>query len=243
MIKNKFLALTMAAAMTLATAVPAFAADGSGTTTVSLTVAPKNTYTMTVPSATPLDSTGEATQLTGGIKITDGTLENDKKLTVTATSKNDWYMVTTESDVSTKIGYALYSDAGTTAATIWEFTKEQANADGGATKDVYAKANADDLKAAASGVYSDVITFTAKVESATPMVSFNIDGSQYSVAVGTTWSQFVAGDGSSFLKISGNNVEQSNRSGFFVFTDSPFAKVNASDVITAQAYAIYAASN
>ena len=66
--KNKILAIAMASAMmtgTLATAVPVFAADN--TTTVSVTVAPKNTYTMTVPANTTLNSDGTAKELTNGI--------------------------------------------------------------------------------------------------------------------------------------------------------------------------------
>ena len=68
--KNKILAIAMAGAMmtgTLATAVPVFAAENS-TTTVSLDVEPpKNTYTMTVPANTTLNSDGTAKELTNGI--------------------------------------------------------------------------------------------------------------------------------------------------------------------------------
>ncbi len=168
MIKNKFLALAMAAAMTLATAVPAFATGNE--TTVSITVAPKNNYTMTVPSATTLNSDGTATALSGGIQITNGDLEEGKKITVTATSANNWNM--TASGVDTTIGYGLYSDsAAETAATTWEFTEEEANTGTtGATKNVYAKANATDVTKAASGTYSDVITFEAEVVNATVAV-------------------------------------------------------------------------
>ena len=197
--RNRFLALAMAGAMTLTASVPAFAADGSGTTEVSLTVAPKNTYTLTVPAATTLDSDGEATQLSGGIKITGGDLEDGKKLTVTATSDSEWKMSATGKETS--IGYALYSDAGTTEATTWEFTQAEANAADGATKAVYAKADAEDLAAAASGSYSDVITFTAEVADAVTGVTFTLNGASYTVNEGTTWAQFIEGNGKNVVMV------------------------------------------
>ncbi len=192
MIKNKFLALAMAAAMTLATAVPAFA---DNETTVSLTVPEWNTYTLTVPADTELNIDGTAKQLSGGIKITGGNLMEGKKLTVTAESAHEWKM--TASGVETKISYSLYSNSNAaTSATTWEFTRDEANAESGTTKDVYAKANTDEMYEAASGVYSDVITFTAKVESAAPQVTFTLDISggnyqSYSVDEGTTWRDFI----------------------------------------------------
>lgn len=160
MIKNKFLALAMACAMTLVAAVPAFA----DTTTVSLIVAPTNNYTLTVPSATTLDSTGKATELTGGIQITGGDLAEGKKITVTADS-DDWKM--SASGVNTTIGYGLYANStDNTTTTSWDFSKTEANAVNGTTKAVYAKANADDVEKAASGTYTDVITFTAALDNA-----------------------------------------------------------------------------
>ncbi len=223
MIKNKFLALAMAAAaaMTLATAVPAFA---DNTTTVSLTVAPKNTYTMTVPSATNLDSTGEATELAGGIQITGGDLAEGKKITVKASSAADWKM--SAEGKTTTISYSLYSDEGTTSATTWEFSQAEANAANGATKAVYAKANATDVANAASGTYSDVITFTAKVESATPMVSFTFEDGSYQVKQGTTWSEFV----------STHNI---NIGGKELWEETSWTQKNLGDVIEAGTYKLY----
>ncbi len=231
MIKNKFLALAMACAMTLATAVPAFATGN--TTTVSLTVAPTNTYTMKVPAAMPLDSTGEATALSGGIQITNGDLEEGKKLTVTAESANEWKM--TAEGKTTTIRYSLYSDAGTTAATTWEFEKDEAK--NGTTKAVYAKANADDLKAAASGTYSDVITFTATLGDAVNMVSFTVNGAECSVAEGTTWSEFVAGQGSSVVAIEAGSVVLADDHSKVV-TDETGIMVSPHAVITGQYYTV-----
>lgn len=215
--RNKFLALAMAGAMTLATAVPAYATGSSGTTEVSLTLSPKNTYTLTVPAKTALNSDGTVTELTNGIKITDGDLADGKKLTVTATSQNSWAL--TAEDVDTTISYALYSDdAAETGATSWEFTQAEANADEGTTKSVYAKPDATALSAAKSGEYSDVITFTAAVEDEVTYVSFSItkDGATnyYTVTSGTTWSGFLSsGAGAQYAndKItngSGNSVNE-----------------------------------
>ena len=172
MIKNRFLALAVAVAVMAGTAVPAFA-ESSNTTTVSLTVAPTNTYTMTVPAKTTLDSEGAVTELTNGIKITNGDLADGKKLTVTATSQNSWTL--TAEGVTGGIGYTLYSDAGTTEATSWEFTQAEANAAAGATKKVYAKVNTTDVGTAKPGEYSDVITFTATVENVTTISTVTLN--------------------------------------------------------------------
>ena len=173
MIKNRFLALAVAVAVMAGTAVPAFA-ESSNTTTVSLTVAPTNTYTMTVPAKTTLDSEGAVTELTNGIKITNGDLADGKKLTVTATSQNSWTL--TADGETTGISYALYSDStAATAATSWEFTQAEANAAAGATKKVYAKVNATDVGAAKPGEYSDVITFTAAVENVTTISTVTLN--------------------------------------------------------------------
>ena len=206
--QKRLLALAMAGAMmtgTLATAVPVFAAESSGTTKVSLTVEPKNTYTMTVPANTKLSSAGTATQLTGGIKITDGTLEDGKKLTVTAKSANSWKMKA--DSATTQIGYTLYSDEGKTAATSWEFTQEEANKDSGTTRDVYAKANADDVSSAASGEYSDVITFTGGVVDAVTTKTVTLNSSNSFSADGVTYtgeSYDYYFNGGKFVATSGN---------------------------------------
>ena len=166
---KKLMAMALAAAMmtgTFAAGVPALAteADNKNQTTISVTVAPRNTYTLSVPATTEISADGSATQLTNGITITNGELAEGKKLTVTASTTSGWKM--SADDVGTTIGYALYSDAGTTAATSWEFSQEEANKENGTTKDVYAKATAEDLKTAKAGTYSDVITFEASVEDA-----------------------------------------------------------------------------
>lgn len=185
---GRFTAMSTMAAMlagSMATAMPVMAE--SKTTTVSLTVEkPANTYTLSVPANTTLNSDGTATELTNGITITDGNLEDGKKLTVTASSGNNWKIKA--DGVSTGIGYTLYSDAGTTKATSWEFSQAEANAANGTTKSVYAGIVADDAKNASAGTYSDTITFSAQLKETT--ISFYLHDVKYSVTEGTTWKEF-----------------------------------------------------
>lgn len=223
--KNKFLALAMAGAMmtgTLATAVPVLAEDDN-TTKVSLTVAQKNTYTMTVPAATELGNEGEITQLTNGISITNGTLEDGMKLTVTAESKNDWYMVTSDSS-TTKIGYTLYSDEGTTEAKSWAFSQTDAN--NGAKKDVYAKANKDDVAKAGAGTYSDVITFNAKVETAKVAVE--------SVELNCNWSELTVGD-NLILEATVAPTDATDKTVTWTSSDDSVVTVDAGGTVAARA--------
>ena len=134
------------------------------TTTISVVIEPKNTYVLNVPATTIISSDGASTKLSGGIKITDGDLADDKVVTVTATTTSGWKMSTNDEKITTKIVYGLYaSETDSQKTTSWTFTQTEANATDGTTKEVYAKASADDLKSAKAGTYSDTITFTASV--------------------------------------------------------------------------------
>ena len=211
---NKFLAVTLAGTMmagTLATAVPVLAEDY--TTKVTLNVPTWNTYTLNVPTETALNVDGTAVELTNGIKVSDGTLVDGKKVTVTATSKGEWTM--SSSAATTTFNYGLYATTDATATTTsWDFTQEEANT---ASKDakaktVYAKADTDTLYEAAAGTYSDVITFTAKVaEVPKPQIMFNLTGrvewqEGYSTEEGTTWSELAAQRSDLFSIDKTNNI-------------------------------------
>ena len=181
---RRLLALAMAGAImtrTFATAVPAMAEGNS--TTVTLSVEPQNTYTMTVPATTALNLNGDVTALTNGVTISsDNDMASDYAVNVTVSSENDWKLKSaTRTD---NIGYTLYSDdagtiemdgkgttasykleieeEGVTATTatkgLW-FTGDEANQT--TAKSVYAKVNTSDVEKAASGDYQDTITFTA----------------------------------------------------------------------------------
>ena len=213
---KRTLALAMAGAMmagAFATAVPVMA-EGT-TTTVTLTVDPKNTYTMTVPATTALNLNGDITALTNGVTISsDNDMSSDYAVNVTVSSENDWKLKS--SGRNSTIGYTLYSDdvgtiemdgketgnkaaykleiekdgnTTTTAAKGLWFTGDEANQT--ATKQVYAKVNASDVKNAASGDYQDTVTFTAE---AGKVVRATVEGSEYinnkyyyTVFEGTSW--------------------------------------------------------
>ncbi len=215
---KRLVALAMAGAMmagTFATAMPVMA-EGNNTTTVSFTVAPKNTYTMTVPAATALNSDGTITALEGGVTISsDNDMAADYAVNVTVSSENEWKLQSSERNAT--IGYTLYSDeagtiemdgrgttasyklevekdgiTSTTAAKGLWFTADEANQT--ATKSVYAKVNTSDVENAASGIYQDTITFTAKagkVVKATVADSNFIDNKYYYTVFEGTWWMYI----------------------------------------------------
>ena len=87
---------------------------GSGNTTqVTMVVAPKNTYTLTVPATTAIASDGKATALSNGLTVSEGDLEDNYEVVVTAKSNNakstsdNW--VLSGSTGTTTIGYGLYA--------------------------------------------------------------------------------------------------------------------------------------
>ena len=195
--KNKLLTLALAGAVmlgALAAGTPVMAdndpiqsgggqtsGSSSGSTTgdtkVTLTVAAKNQYTLTIPAATTLDK-DEAVALKNGITVTGSNMANS--VTVTASTTSDWKL--TAENVDTKIGYGLYeSEDVTTTTTSWNFTASEINesGEGGATKAVYAKVNADDVKNAKAGSYSDTITFTAAIQQDGGSTGGSVSASEY----------------------------------------------------------------
>ena len=211
--QQKLLAFMMAGAMLAGSFATGASVLAENTTTVSLTVEPKNTYTLTVPSATTVAADGTVTALANGLKVSDGTLADGKKVSVTASSGHEWNLVDATGAVSTKIGYGLYAEeAAATNVTSWEFSKDEANADGGTTKQIYLKPVADDISKAKAATYTDTITFQAVVGDAVAAakVSFTIEETSYSVDPGTTWAEF-AYENPSVVKVSdGKMVNASN---------------------------------
>lgn len=229
---KRALALAMAGAMmagAFATAMPVMA-EGN-TTQVTLTVAPKNTYTMTVPATTTLDLSGSVTALQNGVTISsDNDMADGYAVNVTASSENDWKLKSSSGTNTNTIGYTLYSDSAgtvemdgkgttrgykldiydgtstisTTAAKGLWFTAEDANHADGTVKNVYAKVNTDDIEKAASGDYTDTITFTAEVgKTVTAKITgyncYNqtiITNKYYSYTVleGTKWTEIFLGE-------------------------------------------------
>ena len=143
---KKLASLALAGALTLgllpAFSSPALAAEGD------------TTYTLTIPSALNISNSGW--NATGGISAT-GTLAEGKKLTVTATSANNWALKSGDNSV----GYTLTTAEGGSQTTSWEFTELS---DTATTKTMgIIVENYDDKPA---GTYQDTVTFTAKVENA-----------------------------------------------------------------------------
>ena len=116
------------------------------------------TYTITIPST--LNVTNSGWNATDGISAT-GSLESGKKLSVTATSDDEFALVN-QSDNTQKVGYILAATSeDTTATTSWTFDSLSNTA---TTKNM--GIIVDDYSEKPAGTYQDIVTFTAKVESA-----------------------------------------------------------------------------
>ena len=151
-IKKRILSLALAGALTLALlpafSSPALAAEGD------------TSYTLTIPSTLNVNNSGW--NATDGISAT-GSLESGKKLSVTATSDDEFALVN-QSDNTQKVGYILAATSkDTTATTSWTFDSLSNTA---TTKTM--GIIVDDYSNKPAGTYQDTVTFTAKVESAVP---------------------------------------------------------------------------
>ncbi|GEM_PF-1846970 len=109
-------------------------------------------YTITIPATFDIKNSGW--NEIGEIKAS-GTLEEGKKLVVTATSANDWALKSGENEVSYEM--MNYED-DSAPATSWEFTDLPASQSIGI--------NVEDYSGKPAGSYTDTVTFTASVESA-----------------------------------------------------------------------------
>ena len=106
-------------------------------------------YTLTIPASFDIKNSGwnEIGEIKAG-----GTLEEGKKLVVTATSENDWALKSGENS----IGYTLKNAETDTAADTWEFTTLPASQSIGI--------NVEDYKGMPAGNYSDTVTFNASIK-------------------------------------------------------------------------------
>ena len=144
-------------------------------------------YTLTIPST--LTVTNKGWNGTDGISAT-GTLESGKKLTVTASSANNFALKSGSNSVGYKMATA---STDTTAITSWEFT-ELSNTATTKTMGIIV----DDYSSKPAGTYQDTVTFTAKVETARQLHSFTLTGpyTHQSLVVefydGDKWSDMVA---------------------------------------------------
>ena len=167
--KNRFLALAMAGAMTLAAATSVFAAQSSadgeatGTTEVNLTVA-ETTYELVVPATLSVGGSGY-NAFTEGVTVKG--LANGEGVTsidVTATSTNDWNLKGSDEN---KISYKLVAEgAPDTERTTYSFTDTTAMKEANGST-VACGVNVSDYSSVAAGNYSDTITWTAEVKKTT----------------------------------------------------------------------------
>ena len=159
------LALTGALTLGLLPAIssPALAAEGY------------TSYTITIPSTLTVANKGW--NATDGISAT-GTLADGKKLTVTASSGDEFALVN-QSDSTQKVGYKLATaSTDTEATTSWTFDSLSSTA---ATKPMGIIVENYDNKPA--GTYQDTVTFTASVEAANVSLSdFKENGAVLQVA-------------------------------------------------------------
>ncbi len=115
----------------------------------------ESSYTITIPSALTVENSGW--NATDGISAT-GSLADGKKLTVSAASANNWALK--QQDGNETVGYMLATTSeDTEAVTSWEFTELSSTADTQPMGIIV-----DDYSGMPAGDYSDIVTFTAKVE-------------------------------------------------------------------------------
>ena len=149
-------------------------------------------YTLTIPSTLTVADKGW--NATDGISAT-GSLESGKKLSVTATSDDEFALVN-QSDNTQKVGYILAATSeDTTATTSWTFDSLSSTA---TKKDM--GIIVDDYSSKPAGTYQDTVTFTAKVEIAVPAgitltrnMTFGGDPFDWGSSTGTLPTAFVAG--------------------------------------------------
>ena len=118
-------------------------------------------YTLTIPATLAVENSGW--NATDGISAT-GTLATGKKLVVTASSDDEFALVSGENKVNYKLaesGDANSTYANATEKTSWEFTALSETA---ATQPMGIVV--EDYSEKPAGDYSDTVTFTAKVETA-----------------------------------------------------------------------------
>ena len=145
-----------------------------------------STYTITIPSTLTVENSGWNS--IGNISAS-GTLEDGKKLNITATSLNNFALKSGDNSVTYTIKNA---STDTKATTSWDFTKEQLTT--GATQAI--GIDVSDYSSKPAGTYQDTVTFTAMVKdnlfSFTIMRDVNSNSSgNYTVVPGTTWRQFI----------------------------------------------------
>ncbi|MBE6874876.1 MAG: hypothetical protein E7493_13385 [Ruminococcus albus] len=126
----------------------------------TVTIGKSSDYTITIPATFDIKNSGW--NEIGDISAS-GTLENGKKLVVTATSANDWALRSGENEVRYEM--MNYED-DSAPATSWEFTDLPASQSIGI--------NVEEYRGKPAGSYTDTVTFSASVTSANPYAANSV---------------------------------------------------------------------
>ena len=156
--KQKILGLALSASM--------IASFFTGMSVTASADGDTSTYSITIPSA--LTVTDKGWNSIGNLSAS-GTLEDGKKLNITATSENSWNLTSGEATVAYKLcgeteKEKTYADAA--ATTALDISKESLEQTGGFSVPIGIVE--EDYSTKPVGTYQDTVTFTAKVEIAVP---------------------------------------------------------------------------
>lgn len=137
-----------------------------GTTLKSYAADNSTDYVLTIPATLDVQQAGwNATDgLAAQVKSGD-TFSATKKLSVTASSANNWTLKSGDNSV----GYTLTTASGGSQTTTWVFSADELNTSGGTTKAMGIVV--DDYSGKPAGIYQDTVTFTASLVDASIPVS------------------------------------------------------------------------
>ena len=121
-----------------------------------------STYTLQIPSTLNVSAAGwnETSGLTAAVSSGD-TFDSGKKLSVTASSANNWSLKSGDNSVGYNLTTATGSYSNSATPASWEFTAAELNANGGTNKAMGIVV--EDYSKKPAGTYQDTVTFTAKV--------------------------------------------------------------------------------
>ena len=122
---------------------------------------PANTYTMTVPADMEIQNSGWNSLGEITVSKVSSPIDTGKKITVTATTANDFALVNGANSVSYTMKTA---ESDTAAKTAFDFDAAAVNAEGGASQAV--GVDVEDFAGKPAGTYEDTITFTGTMSNA-----------------------------------------------------------------------------
>ena len=156
-IKKRLLSLALSGAMMLGLM--------PGMNMTALAADNVSTYTLQIPSTLNVSAAGwnETSGLTAAVSSGD-TFDSGKKLSVTASSANNWSLKSGDNSVGYNLTTATGSYSNSATPASWEFTAAELNANGGTNKAM--GIIVEDYSTKPAGTYQDTVTFTAKVENA-----------------------------------------------------------------------------